>query len=300
MKKISLPLAFTVMTALATSCTVFVPMQRTYPPEATLPGDTNSFIFVNFFDYLVPDYIKERHEAGYAEAVKGYTAGLAAIIQKDPRAMFMVADTLRKGFTVASMQNPEFADTVRAICGIYGADLLVALDSIKLWIESEFYLEETDDGGSIMAKDFYLYANTYMTMYTADGEVIDRCAGEKTDYVKSKYPIRGMIGGPTIASQKSKVKVLADAAARDCIGRYFPFTEQYTGKLHSGGALNGPNLLIMQGKPEEAVEKLTELAQSPFPTLAPKAAHNLEIAREIVENKRIEREIWGNFGAFNH
>jgi Mor family transcriptional regulator len=41
----------------------------------------------------------------------------------------------------------------------------------------------------VNGEGFYLYANTYMTMYTADGEVIDRCAGEKTDYVKSKYTI---------------------------------------------------------------------------------------------------------------
>jgi D-alanyl-D-alanine carboxypeptidase len=83
-----------------------------------------------------------------------------------------------------------------------------------------------------------------------------------------------MIGGPTIASQKSKVRVLADAAARDCIGRTFRYGAIYR-QTASGGALNGPNLLIMQGKPEEAVEKLTELAQSPFPTLAPKAAPTL-------------------------
>ncbi len=296
MKKISLPFVIVVMTAISTSCTTFVPMMKTYPPEATLPTDSSRFLFVNFYDYTAPEYIKDRHAPAYAESVKGYTIGLASITGKDPRATFMVGDTLKKGFTVMSMQYPEFKDTIMALCGKYNANLLVALDSVRVWIESEFYIAEGDEGGSVMARDFYLYSNTYMTLYTSGGEIIDRCAGEKSTYVKSKYTIFGMIGGPTVARQKDRARMLAEAAARDCIGRYFPFTEQYTGKLYTGGALNKPNLLIMEGKPEEAVPLLTELSQSASSSLADKASHNLAIANEIIENKRISREVWENFG----
>jgi hypothetical protein len=295
MKKINLPLVFVVMTALANSCTVFIPMEKTYAPEATLPSDGGRFIFVNFYDYQLPEYIKPRYVPAYAEAVKGYTIGLASMTGKDPRATFMIGDTLRKGFTVMSMQEPAFTDTVRAFCTTYGANLLIALDSIRLWVDSEFYIAENDEGGSMMAKDFYLYSNTYMTLYTADGQVIDRCAGEKSTYVKSKYTVFGMIGGPTVAGQKSQVKELAGAAARDCIGKYFPFTEQYTGKLFTGGALNAPNLLIMEGRAEEAVGPLTDLTRSSSPSIAEKAVHNLSVVNEIIENKRVALEIWDNF-----
>ncbi|MCU0457806.1 MAG: hypothetical protein MUE37_01785 [Bacteroidales bacterium] len=296
MKKTSLPFVLIVMTVVSTSCTTFVPMMKTYPPEATLPADSSRFLFVNFYDYMAPAYIKERDESAYAESVRGYAVGLSSMTGQDPRATFMVGDTLKKGFTVISMQYPEFKDTIAAICAKYNANMLVALDSVRLWIESEFYIAEGDEGGSVMAKDFYLYSNTYMTLYTADGEIIDRCAGEKSTYVKSKYTIFGMIGGPAVAGQKERAKMLAEAAARDCIGRYFPFTEHYTGKLYTGGALNKPNLLIMEGKPEEAVPLLTELSLSPSSSLAQKALHNLEIAREIIENKRIAQEVWSNFG----
>ena len=207
----------------------------------------------------------------------------------------MIADTLRKGFTELSMQYPEFADTVRAICDTYGANLLVALDSIRLWVDWEVYLEDNDEGGSMLAKDFYLFANTYMTLYTADGEVIDRCAGEKNTYVKSKYTIFGMIGGPNVGNQKERIKLLTEAAARDCIGKYYPFSDQYTAKLFSGGELTKLNLLITGGKPEEAIGPLTELTRSSSASLASKAEHNLAIANEIIENKRIAEEVWGNF-----
>jgi hypothetical protein len=295
MKKISLPFALAVVMAVASSCTTLVQMERTSPPEALLPGDSNRFLFVNFYDYMIPDYIKDRHEAGYAAAVKGYAMGLSEMVQKDTRAVFMIADTLRKGYSVMSMQYPEFIDTVRAICSRYGADLLVALDSVRLWVDWDLYLEETDEGGSMLAKDFYLFSNTYMTLYGSDGEVIDRCSGEKNTYVKSKYTIFGMIGGPNLGNQQERIKLLSQAAARDCIGRYFPFTEQYTGKLYSGGELTKLNLLIVGGKPEEAVGPLTELSRSASATLAEKAAHNLAIANEIIENKRIAQEVWTNF-----
>ena len=104
-----------------------------------------------------------------------------------------------------------------------------------------------------------------------------------------------MIGGPNVGNQRERIKLLSKAAARDCIGRYYPFTEQYTGKLYSGGELTRLNLLIVGGKPEEAVGPLTELSQSSSDSLAEKAAHNLAIANEIIENKRVADEVWSRF-----
>ncbi len=292
MKRIFLPLALIITAALATSCTTMVQMQRTYPPEAILPVDTNRFLFVNFYDYQVPDLIKQKHEPAYAMAVKGYTLGLSEIILKDPRATFMVADTLKKGFTVMSMQYPEFGDTVRNLCSQYNANLLVALDSIRLWVESEFYLAENDEGGSTMAKDFYLFSNTYMTLYTSEGEVIDRCAGEKSTYIKSKYTVFGMIGGPTLAGRRVNVSQLTGEAAMDCIGKYFPFTENYLEKLYAGGPLTSINKTIVAGKPEEALEPLRQLSASPDPALARKASHNLKVVNQMIANRQDSGEVW--------
>ncbi len=288
-------MALVLMAAMAISCSTVVQMQRTSPPEAALPEDSARIVYVNFYDYQLAESIKDRHEDGYAAAVKGFAIGLSGLVQEDPRAIFMTADTLKKGFTVLSMQYPEFTDTVRAICSRYEANLLVALDSIRLLVDWEVYLAENDEGGNMLAKDFYLYSNTYMTLYTAEGEVLDRCAGEKSDFVKSKYTIFGMVGGPNVSNQKNRVKLLAEAAARDCIGKYYPFTERYSRKLYSGGELTKLNQLILGGKPAEAIGPLTELTNSSSPALASKAEHNLAIANEIIENKRIAEEIWSKF-----
>jgi len=295
MKKRLHPLALIVILALISSCTTIIQMQKTYPPEAELPDVENRYVFVNFFDYQIPDFIKDKHEIAYAAAVKGYADGLAAIILQDRQASLTIADTLRKGFTVMSMQYPEFADTVRAICKEYSAGLLVALDSINLWIDSEFYITKSDEGSSMMAKDFYVYANSYITLYTSDGEVVDRCAGELSDYVKSKYTIFGMIGGPTLARERDRVRALAETSAKECIGKFYPYTDHYVEKLYGGGPFNKLNSMIMEGHPEETIEPLRQLAGSSDPNTARKASWNLRVVNDILENRRSTDEVWENF-----
>jgi hypothetical protein len=270
---------------LASSCTTVIQMQKTYPPEKVLPADSAKYVFVNFFDYRVPEYIKDKYEIAYAVAVRGYIDGLGETILMDPRESFAIGDTLRDSFNVNSMQLPEFTDTVRAICTAHGADMLIALDSINLWIDWDVNLQEDDEGGKMLVKDFYLYANNYMTLYTADGEVIDRCAGEKSTFVKSKYTIFGMIGGPNLTKAREVVRSLSHDAAKDCIGKFYPFTENSTETLYKGGPLNEINKLIIDGHPEEALGPLNDLVKSSDPGMVKKASHNLDVVNIILENR---------------
>jgi hypothetical protein len=280
---------------LASSCTTVVQMQRTYPPEKVIEEDSVKFVFVNFFDYRIPEYIKDKYEIAYAIAVRGYIDGLGKTILMDPKESFAIGDTLKSGFNVSSMQLPEFTDTVRAICSAHGADMLIALDSINLVMDWDVNLEEDDEGGEMLVKNFYLYANNYMTLYTSDGEVIDRCAGEKSTYVKSKYTIFGMIGGPTIAKARETVRSLSHDAAKDCIGKFYPFTETYTETLFKGGPLNKINELIISGRAEEAVEPLKALINSSDQDMAKKASSNLDIVNRILANRKETEQIMQDF-----
>ncbi|MCK7536502.1 MAG: hypothetical protein MZV63_38750 [Marinilabiliales bacterium] len=147
----------------------------------------------------------------------------------------------------------------------------------------------------MLAKDFYLFSNTYITLYTSEGEVVDRCAGEKSTYVKSKYTIFGMIGGPTLANRQGLVKTLAKDAAKDCIGKFYPFTESFTEQLYKGGPLNTLNKSILAGHPEEALEPLRGLADSSDPSLAKKQPTTLTSVTRILEEKKVSEEVWKNF-----
>ena len=295
MKRNSQLLPIIILITLTTSCTTVIKMQKTYPPEAELQTDNHSYVFVNFYDYQVPEFIKARHEAAYAAAVNGYAGGLAETILHDKRASFIIADTLRKGFTVLSMQYPAFTDTVMTICRKHDAGLLVALDSLKLWVDQNFYITDDSEGGGILAKDFYIHTSSYMTLYNSDGEVLDRCSGELSDYIKTKYTIVGMIGGPTLAGVKDLIGALAKTSAKECIGRFFPVIENYSEKLYRGGPFNKMNKMIIEGHPEEALEPLRLLTLSPEPVLVKKASRNLKVAKEILENHKSSDEVWNKF-----
>lgn len=295
MKRIFHALSFITLVILASSCTTVVQMQRTYRPESVLPADSAKFVFVNFFDYRIPEYIKDKYEIAYAVAVRGYIDGLGETVLMDPGGSFAIGDTLNDGFSVSSMQLPEFTDTVKAICGSHGADMLIALDSMNLWIDWDINLEEDDEGDNMLVKDFYLYANSYMTLYTSSGEIIDRCAGEKSTFIKSKYTIFGMVGGPTITKAREAVRSLSRDAAKDCIGKFYPFTENYTETLYKGGPLNKINELIIAGHAEEAVSPLKALTNSTDQSLAKKASSNLVVVNNILENRRETEEIMQEF-----
>jgi len=295
MKRIFHVLPFISLIILASSCTTVIQMQKTYPPERERPADSGKYVFVNFYDYRIPEYIKDKNEIAYAVAVRGYIDGLGETILMDPVESFAIGDTLKEGFKISSMQLPEFTDTVRAICAGHGADLLIALDSINLWIDWNISLEENDEGGNMLVRDFFLYANNYMTLYSSDGEIIDRCAGEKSTFVKSKYTIFGMIGGPTLAKAREAVRLLSHDAAKDCIGKFYPFTENYTETLYKGGPLNKINQLIIEGHPEEAVGPLKDLVNSSGQGMVKKASYNLEVVNKILENRRESEQIMQEF-----
>jgi hypothetical protein len=133
-----------------------------------------------------------------------------------------------------------------------------------------------------------------MTLYSSDGQVIDRCAGEKSTYVKSNYTIFGMLGGMNIVRAREAVRALSHDAAKDCIGKYYPFTETVPVMIYSGGPFKEISRQIIAGRPEEALEPLRNLTRSSDPKIAQKAEHNLAVVNEMLENMRIAEEIINN------
>ncbi len=101
---------------LSVSCSTIIQTQKTYPPEVNLTADTIGIVFVNFFDYTVPEYIKDKQEATYRMSVRGFWNGLEAGYKTDPYVRFMVGDKLSRRKTVMSMQDSIFRDTIVDVC----------------------------------------------------------------------------------------------------------------------------------------------------------------------------------------
>ncbi len=275
------------------SCSTAIQTQKTYPPEILLATDTNRIVFVNFFDYTVPSYIKDNQEITYMKSVKGFLGGLKAGFATDPLVQFMVGDTLSRRETVASMQDSSFRDTIVAVCSRYNASLLIALDSINIWLDED---QITDDDNSTTS-EYYLNSANYVTLYSADGVDIDRTIAKRSKFYKSRpaFFLGLLTFTPSLGKAANDVAGLAEGAGRDYAGRFYPFSENVNLKLFTGKAFAETNRLIADGKYIEAVEPLRQLTSSTDRKIAQKADHNLSVVYEIMENRRSAERIQSEF-----
>lgn len=275
------------------SCSTVLQTQKTYPPEILLPADSNRIVFVNFFDYTVPSYIKENQEITYMKSVRGFLGGLKAGFATDPLVHLMTGDTLSRRRTVASMQDSSFRDTIVAVCGRCNANLLIALDSINIWMDEELI---TDDDNSTTS-EYYLNSANYVTLYSADGTDIDRTIAKRSKFYKSRPAfLLGLVTfTPSLAKAANDVAGLSDGAGRDYAGRFYPFSENINVELFTGKAFTETNRLISSGKYVEAVEPLRKLTTSTDRKTAKKADHNLSVLYEIMENRRSAEKIQSEF-----
>jgi len=286
-------LVASVVLMLVVSCSTFIQTQKTYPPEILLPADTNRIVFVNFFDYTVPNYIKENQEITYMKSVRGFMGGLKAGFATDLTVQFTVADTLSRRKTVASMQDSSFRDTIVAVCSRYNANLMIALDSIQIWLDEDLI---TDDDNSTTS-EYYLNSANYVTLYSADGTDIDRSIAKRSKFYKSRpaFFLGLLTFTPSLGKAANDVAGLSDGAGRDYAGRFYPFSENINLELFAGKAFAATNSLIASGKYIEAIEPLRQLTSSPDKKIAKKADHNLSVVYELMENRRSAERIQNEF-----
>ena len=269
---------------LLSSCMITVPSQRTYPPELNLPADTAGIVFINYFDYTVPSYIKDRQEFTYCNSVKGFTEGLSSRFAMDPLIHLIIADTLARGFTVMSMQDSSFRDTVRSVCGRYDASLLIALDSVRVWMYEDLVTDD-DDGSN--TSEYYLYSSNFITLYSADGEVIERSTAEKSKVYKSRpaFLLGLLTFTPSLAKAAGDAALLSYDAGWDYAAKFYPFSENILFNLYTGGPFLDLNRQILNGDPELVIEPLKSLTASPNKSVARKATHNLSVVYEMMDNR---------------
>ncbi len=280
-------------TVLLASCSTFIQTQKTYAPEVYLPADSNRIVFVNFFDYTVPEYIKDKQEVTYRMSVKGFWRGIEAEFMTDPMVNFMVGDTLSRRKTVMSMQDSTFRDTIVNICQRFNANLLIALDSINIWIDEEQVIDEDNSTTS----QYYLNSYNYVTLYSSEGEAIDRSIAKGSKFYKSRpaFFLGLLTFPPALSKAAADVAGLSESAGRDYAGRFYPFAEMVNVSLYTGGPFIETNRIITAGNPVEAIEPLRELTRSSNKNIARKAAHNLSVVYEILENRRNTEKINSEF-----
>ena len=156
MKTTGILLVLFSISQLLVSCLSYISIQRPLSPEITLNSASNNIVFVNYFDYTNPLLVDEKHRSAYREGINGLALGISTGFSKEVRVRYTIGDTLRSGVKKGLLTEIHPLDSVRKICNHFQADMLLALDSVRVQYEWETLTEENDDGSKSKTKNFYL------------------------------------------------------------------------------------------------------------------------------------------------
>lgn len=267
------------------SCSRFMPVQKTYDPEIILKKKPCKIVFINIFDYTSPAYVREKHENAYHAGVMKLAEGLSSF-SKDESFSFIIGDTLKKDIMPGQLTAFLPKDTILAICERHNTDMLLTLDSLNIFFDWETIVNNDGDGKE-KVKNFYLYTRFYLSFYSAKGDLVNRSMIEKASLYKSRVALSALITiKPSIANAIESVKPLSFQAGQDYVSKFYPKTVLESRKIYAGKVFKESNLFIKLRNWDKATELLDQLAKSPDPNIAMKARHNLSVVKEAAVLER--------------
>jgi|WetSurMetagenome_2_1015567.scaffolds.fasta_scaffold01450_10 hypothetical protein len=263
------------------SCTTFLYLEKTLDPEIIPEKKQNVIAFINYFDYTQPVYVKSKNEVTFHAGVTGLRDGLTSTFSGDSSFSFLVADSLNKSVGLGQLTTLLPIDSIVAISSRFRADLILALDSLVIYIDWETIVEDNGDGSRSKTKNFYLYNTFFMSLYSSNGELINRSKVDKSILYKSRPTFSGLITiRPSLANAWKAVGKLAFNAGQEYADKFYPRVVQESRLIYSGKPFKESNYYMQQGKWNKAIELLEQIVESPDKKLAEKARQNLSVARE--------------------
>jgi hypothetical protein len=281
MKRIACSLFPVSILLFISSCSTLIYVEKTLDPEIVPEKKPDKIVFVNYFDYTLPEYVKEKNEISYHAGVMKLAEGISASFAGDSSYNFSIADTLRKSIEVGQLTTLLPIDSIRAFCTRYNADMLLALDSLNIFFDWELIADEYDAGNKLKTRNFYLYTRFYLSLYSAPGNLINRSKVERSSFYKSRLAMIGLITFyPSIAKAKGVVENLTLMAGQDYVNKFYPQQVQEQKKIYTGKPFIESNNFIRIKDWNKAIELLNQLGKSSDPKTAEKARHNLLVVKE--------------------
>ena len=287
-----------------TSCSTVIMIPKILEPEIVPEKKTGNIAFVNLFDYTLPVNSVEKHINLYIEGVRKFSEGLLSLssatnlyiegvrkfnggsltLSSDTKPFsFITGDTLKKGTEAGQLTALMPIDSVKILCARYNSGMLLALDSLNIFLDEEWNTERNDDGSKERTKQFILYTKFYLSLYSATGDLINRSEVQKRLLYKSRYVASFLISSqkaPSIANATGEVGSLAFEAGQEYVRKFYPQSIDQFRTIYTGKAFAESNALMKAGNWNQAIKILEELAKSPDVNTALKARQNLSVAKE--------------------
>ncbi len=263
------------------SCNSFISVSKTYDPEINLEKRHYRIGLINNFNYMSDAYVKEKHENIYHTCIMSLADGISSALSNDKSMNFVFNDTLKKDLRVGQLTELMPPDTIQYLCDRYSDDLLLIVDSTKIY----FNWETIKDEDHLKTKNFYLITSFFLSLYWPNGSLINRSKIDRSMLYSSNPTLSDLITiKPPLSKAIKEVKSLAFNSGKDYVRKFYPVTLMESRKIYTGKMFKESNLFISLKNWEKATELLDPLTRSSDPNTAMKARHNLEVVKEAASN----------------
>lgn len=281
------------LSQLLVSCLSYIGVQRPLSPEIPLNSTSNNIVFVNYFDYTNPFLVEEKHRSAYREGINGLAQGISTGFSKEVRVRYTIGDTLRTDMKKGLLTEAQPLDSVRKICSLFNADMLLALDSVRVLFNWETITEENEDGSKSKTKNFFIVFRGFLTTYASNGDILNRSEVERSDLYKSRAALSGLITvQPALEKAADEVRGIAIQAGSDYVSKFYPSVTTETKMLYGGKIFKESNISLSKKECKQVEDYLNGLTGSKDSKTAKKAAHNLNVAREVCDDEVVILDIW--------
>jgi len=264
------------------SCSVtYITVRKPLPPEIVPEKGTNKVAFVNFYDYSNDLNVAQKKEEAYLAGLNGLIEGLKQNFAKDDAFRFMVGDRLRKSFDRGHQTVVLPADSTIHLCRLFQADLLMTLDSMLAFYDTETYVTQNEDGSKSKTKNIFLNFKAFISLYAADGQLINRSEVARSSLYTTRPTLSGLITiQPSMAKAAPVVSQLAVQVGEEYVKKFYPQIVDETRMLYKGKIFAQANHSFFINECGKAEELLQQLTQSPDKKIAGRAENNLSVVQE--------------------
>ena len=260
-------------------CTRIVYISRKTGPEINLENKHHDIVFVNLFDYTLPVNVSKKNIISYHDGTMGFLEGISSF-SRDSSFSFSVCDTLRKSIEVGFLTTLLPADTIKSICNRFNSNLLLALDSMSIFLTGIQLLttimeEETVQLILYFIQPFFFCLCILIVVILL---TVVKLTSHQSSHPDLLYLV--LYWFPSISGSREEIGILAFQAGQDYVARFYPQIIQNKRQLYSGKPFKESNDYIFARNWNKAIELLEQLAKNQDPAIAEKARHNLDVVKE--------------------
>lgn len=282
-KKLKMSLVLSCMIMLA-SCSTTLYYDRIIPPEIVIRVSPCRIAMVNLFDYTLPDSPLKKYKKIYRTSINSFAMELLKNNSSDSLMKFVIADTLKTGYSPDNLTLILPVDSVTGMTSEYKADYLLTVDSVSLFLKTDEDYSETEEG--LLQKvygDTYFVDDFFLSLYDSSGNLVDRSEVAMNSVYEKGYMLYP--GGSTsIKKELGLAGNLASAAADDYLNKYYPGSTTERKKIYTGRIFRESNTLIMKREWDKAEEILKRISDSPNKMQAKRARYNFSVLEEVKES----------------